>query len=129
MRARFVRVPGLRVRSTTAAQERDLRVTNPKVTLTDRVASRRELVGAHESFWTVAGPGPHQVPSLSWWTRSNTPDSTRHFSAHRYLCDGADDLVAGIHQSGTIQARIVVRPTWVGLLDSAERLPSPLVGV
>jgi hypothetical protein len=26
-------------------------------------------------------------------------------------------------------ARIAVRPTWVGLLDFAERLPAPLGGV
>ena len=50
-------------------------------------------------------------------------------SAHRYLGDIAADMVAGMDQPGTVQARIAVRPTWVGLLDFAERLPSPLGGV
>ena len=50
-------------------------------------------------------------------------------SAHRYLGDVAADMVAGMDQPGTVKARIVVRPTWVGLLDFAERLPSPLGGV
>ncbi|HEY1652337.1 MAG TPA: hypothetical protein VGG09_10680 [Acidimicrobiales bacterium] len=47
-------------------------------------------------------------------------------SAHRYLGDAAVDMLARMDQPGTVQARIVVRPTWVGLLDFATRLPSPL---
>jgi hypothetical protein len=51
-------------------------------------------------------------------------------SAHRYLGDAAAAaMVAAMDQPGTVQARIVVRPTWVGLLDFATRLPSPLGGV
>ena len=51
-------------------------------------------------------------------------------SARRYLGDeAASGMVAGMDQPGTVQARIAVRPTWVGLLDFAERLPSPLGGV
>ncbi|HEV7720928.1 MAG TPA: pyridoxamine 5'-phosphate oxidase family protein [Iamia sp.] len=51
-------------------------------------------------------------------------------SARRYLGEtGADMMVAGMDQPGTVQARIAVRPTWVGLLDFTERLPSPLGGV
>lgn len=50
-------------------------------------------------------------------------------SARRYLGEAATDMIAGMDQPGTVQARIVVRPTWVGLLDFAERLPSPLGGV
>lgn len=51
-------------------------------------------------------------------------------SAQRYLGDdGAADLIAAMDRPGTVQARIVVRPTWVGLLDFATRLPSPLGGV
>jgi hypothetical protein len=51
-------------------------------------------------------------------------------SARRYLGDaGADELVASMDRPGTVQARIVVRPTWVGLLDFTTRLPSPLGGV
>jgi hypothetical protein len=51
-------------------------------------------------------------------------------SAHRYLGDvAAAQMVATMGQPGTVQARIVVRPTWVGLLDFATRLPSPLGGV
>ena len=38
-------------------------------------------------------------------------------------------MLAGMDQPGTVQARIAVRPTWAGLLDFAERLPSPLGGV
>jgi hypothetical protein len=50
-------------------------------------------------------------------------------AAHRYLGDAAAAMLAGMDQPGTVQARIAVRPTWVGLLDFAERLPSPLGGV
>jgi hypothetical protein len=51
-------------------------------------------------------------------------------SAHRYLGDvAAAEMLAAMDQPGTVQARIVVRPTWVGLLDFATRLPSPLGGV
>ncbi len=50
-------------------------------------------------------------------------------SAQRYLGDGAADMITAMDQPGTVQARIVVRPTWVGLLDFATRLPSPLGGV
>jgi hypothetical protein len=50
-------------------------------------------------------------------------------AAHRYLGDAAGDMLAVMDQPGTVQARIAVRPTWVGLLDFAERLPSPLGGV
>jgi hypothetical protein len=38
-------------------------------------------------------------------------------------------MLASMGQPRTVQARIVVRPTWVGLLDFATRLPSPLGGV
>jgi hypothetical protein len=50
-------------------------------------------------------------------------------SARRYLGEAADDMLAGMNQPGTVQARIAVRPTWVGLLDFATRLPSALGGV
>lgn len=51
-------------------------------------------------------------------------------SARRYLGDAAAaGLVAAMDQPGTVQARIAVRPTWVGLLDFATRLPGPLGGV
>lgn len=50
-------------------------------------------------------------------------------SAHRYLDNGAFQMLASMDQPGTVQARIVVRPTWVGLLDFATRLPSVLGGV
>jgi hypothetical protein len=51
-------------------------------------------------------------------------------SARRYLGDdGADQMLASMDQPGTVQARIVVRPSWVGLLDFVDRLPAPLGGV
>jgi hypothetical protein len=50
-------------------------------------------------------------------------------SAPRYLGVAAAEMVAHMDQPGTRQARIAVRPTWVGLLDFVERLPSPLGGV
>ena len=50
-------------------------------------------------------------------------------AAHRYLGDGAASMLEGMDQPGTVQARIAVRPTWVGLLDFTDRLPSPLGGV
>ena len=50
-------------------------------------------------------------------------------AAHRYLGEGAAAMLAGMDRPGTVQARIAVRPAWVGLLDFAERLPSPLGGL
>jgi Pyridoxamine 5'-phosphate oxidase len=50
-------------------------------------------------------------------------------AAHRYLGDAADAMLAAMDQPGTVQARIAVRPTWVGVLDFSRRLPSPLGGV
>jgi hypothetical protein len=51
-------------------------------------------------------------------------------SARRYLGeDAAAQMVAAMDQPGTVQARIAVRPTWVGLLDFTTRLPGPLGGV
>jgi hypothetical protein len=50
-------------------------------------------------------------------------------AARRYLGDGAEPVLAQMDQPGTRQARIVVRPTWVGLVDFTTRLPSVLGGV
>lgn len=51
-------------------------------------------------------------------------------SARRYLGDAAtEEMLAQLDQPGTVQARIAVRPTWVGLIDFASRLPSVLGGV
>ena len=51
-------------------------------------------------------------------------------AARRYLGEtAAAELLAGLDQPGTKQARIAVRPTWVGLLDFATRRPSVLGGV
>ena len=38
-------------------------------------------------------------------------------------------MLASMDQPGTVQARIVVEPVWVGLLDFVTRLPAPLGGV
>ncbi|MDQ0372648.1 pyridoxamine 5'-phosphate oxidase family protein [Cellulomonas humilata] len=46
-------------------------------------------------------------------------------SARRYLgAAGAADLLAAVDRPGTRQARITLRPDWVGLIDFATRLPS-----
>lgn len=51
-------------------------------------------------------------------------------AAYRYLgADAAAAMLAGMGQPCTVQARLAVRPTWVGLLDLAARLPSPFGGV
>jgi pyridoxamine 5'-phosphate oxidase-like protein len=51
-------------------------------------------------------------------------------AARRYLGDeAAAGMLAGLDQPGTRQARIVLRPTWVGLLDFDTRLPSVQGGV
>ncbi|MEW9555859.1 pyridoxamine 5'-phosphate oxidase family protein [Nonomuraea sp. NPDC050783] len=50
--------------------------------------------------------------------------------AERYLGEeAAAALVDSMRQPGTRQARIVVRPSWAGLLDFRTRFPSPLGGV
>lgn len=38
-------------------------------------------------------------------------------------------MLAAVDQPGTVQARIAVRPDWVGLLDFMTRLPSVQGGV
>jgi hypothetical protein len=38
-------------------------------------------------------------------------------------------MLAGLNQPGTAQARIVLRPSWAGLLDFGTRLPSAQGGV
>jgi hypothetical protein len=51
-------------------------------------------------------------------------------AARRYLGEeAAMGMLASLDQPGTAQARIVLRPTWVGLLDFDTRLPSVQGGV
>jgi hypothetical protein len=51
-------------------------------------------------------------------------------SARHYLGqEAAAGMVAGLDQPGVRQARISVRPDWVGLIDFAARRPSVLGGV
>ena len=51
-------------------------------------------------------------------------------AARRYLGDeAAAGILAEMDQPGTRQARIAVRPAWVGVLDFTTRLPSVLGGV
>ena len=51
-------------------------------------------------------------------------------SAQRYLgAAPATDLLVAVDRPGTRQARIVLRPEWVGLIDFTTRLPSVQGGV
>ena len=51
-------------------------------------------------------------------------------AAARYLGPEAAEGYLGQFPPGSVaMARIALRPTWVGLLDFAERLPGPLGGV
>ncbi len=51
-------------------------------------------------------------------------------AARRYLGEeAAAGMLASLDQPGTVQARIVLRPAWVGLLDFDTRLPSAQGGV
>jgi hypothetical protein len=51
-------------------------------------------------------------------------------AAARYLGEeGATAMLAQMDQPGTTQARISVRPSWVGLLDFVSRLPGAQGGV
>ena len=51
-------------------------------------------------------------------------------AAHRYLGDeAANPMLAALDQPGTAQARISVRPAWVGLLDFVTRLPGVQGGI
>ena len=51
-------------------------------------------------------------------------------AARRYLgAEAAAHMLAAVDQPGTRQARIAVRPDWVGLLDFETRLPSVQGGV
>jgi Pyridoxamine 5'-phosphate oxidase len=51
-------------------------------------------------------------------------------AARRYLGEeAAAGMLAGLDQPGTVQARIVLRPAWVGLLDFDSRRPSAQGGV
>ena len=51
-------------------------------------------------------------------------------AARRYLGEeAAAGMLAGMDQPGTVQARIALRPAWVGLLDFVTRMPSVQGGV
>jgi hypothetical protein len=51
-------------------------------------------------------------------------------AAHRYLgAEAAAGMVSQLDMPGTVQARIALRPTWVGLLDFVARKPSAQGGV
>jgi hypothetical protein len=51
-------------------------------------------------------------------------------AAIRYLGeDGGRAYIGSIDEPGTKMARIVLRPSWVGLIDFQTRNPSPLGGV
>jgi len=51
-------------------------------------------------------------------------------AARRYLgADAAGVMLAGLDQPGPAQARIVLRPSWAGLIDFDSRRPSALGGV
>jgi hypothetical protein len=50
-------------------------------------------------------------------------------AARRYLGNAAEAMLAQVDRPGTAQARIVVRPAWVGVLDFVTRLPSVQGGV
>jgi Pyridoxamine 5'-phosphate oxidase len=51
-------------------------------------------------------------------------------AAHRYLGDAAATaMLVALDRPGTAQARISVRPSWVGLLDFVTRLPGVQGGV
>ena len=51
-------------------------------------------------------------------------------AARRYLgVETATGMLASMDQPGTVQARVVLRPAWVGLLDFDVRRPSTLGGV
>jgi Pyridoxamine 5'-phosphate oxidase len=51
-------------------------------------------------------------------------------ASRRYLGeDAASAMLAALDQPGTVQARVAVRPSWVGLLDFVTRRPSVLGGV
>jgi PPOX class probable F420-dependent enzyme len=47
---------------------------------------------------------------------------------HYYGPEQGARNIAGIDQPGLRMARIVLRPTWVGLVDFQSRLPGPLSG-
>ncbi|MBL7498956.1 pyridoxamine 5'-phosphate oxidase family protein [Frankia sp. CNm7] len=51
-------------------------------------------------------------------------------AAHRYLgAEAAAGMVSQLDAPGTVQARVALRPTWVGLLDFTGRRPSAQGGV
>jgi len=51
-------------------------------------------------------------------------------ATRRYLGpEAAAGALAQLDQPGTVQARIALRPTWVGLLDFSERMPSAQGGI
>jgi hypothetical protein len=50
-------------------------------------------------------------------------------AAHRYLGeDAATAYLAQFDQTNTTMARIALRPTWVGVIDFATRLPANMAG-
>jgi hypothetical protein len=98
-----------------AARLRALR-SNPAVALTidtDGAPPRSLTIRGRATITDVDGIAPEYAAA-----------------AHRYLGDeAAAGMLAGLDQPGTAQARISVRPTWVGLLDFVTRLPGVQGGV
>jgi pyridoxamine 5'-phosphate oxidase-like protein len=89
---------------------------NPRVALTidtDSYPPRSLTIRGTAEITEVAGLAPEYAAA-----------------ARRYLGEEvAGPLLAALDQPGTAQARIAVRPDWVGVLDFETRRPSVLGGV
>jgi hypothetical protein len=56
------------------------------------------------------------------------PEEYRQMQERYYGAEQAEATVSGLEQSGAKMTRLVLRPTWVGVLDFQTRLPSALSG-
>jgi hypothetical protein len=98
-------------------------------------AARLAALRANPSVTLTIDTEPHPPQSLTVRGQAEISEVTGvapeySAAAHRYLGDSAAaEMMAGLDQPGTVQARIAVRPTWVGLIDFTTRMPSVLGGV
>ena len=56
------------------------------------------------------------------------PKEYRQMQERYYGAEHADATVAALEEGGARMARLILRPTWVGVLDFQTRLPSALSG-
>lgn len=82
---------------------------------------------------TIDRPGPPPEVlmlrgSITVEELDGVPDEYRQMQARYFGAEQAEATVSALEQSGAKMARLVLRPSWVGILDFQTRLPGALSG-